>query len=74
MSEWKSIQTVPIGVDVLVFCADGAMTLVIANHDRQGNLRFWHVPVSHNSEETNEPSHWMPLPEPPRAPQASAAG
>jgi hypothetical protein len=58
VSEWKPIETAPTGMHILYFPAEGT--------DRRNGLaamiRVDFYPVTY----PRKPTHWMPLPEPPR--------
>ena len=67
MSEWMPIETAPKdGTDVLLFTKEGIIqgyftyfewdqTVVYATYDGSGCVAFY-----------REPTHWMPLPPPPK--------
>ena len=62
MSDWKPIETAPKdGTDVLVFY-DGIITVA---HCRR---MYWHLDffLGCDPDPPSSPTHWMPLPEPPK--------
>lgn len=78
MSEWKPIETAPRdGTAILVRWADECQryltkwpgmldrysVAVFAEHDRQS----WWTPTDAVSKHVLPATHWMPLPEPPKA-------
>lgn len=59
MSEWQPIQTAPVDTEILVFHVDeflGPMYRVVFNSCSGA----WSDGL-----DTYQPTHWMPLPEPP---------
>ena len=70
MNEWRKIETAPRVTRVLVATA-GQETVDIARQDHRGEGRWEWVTDDGESRESGyfdqgEPSHWMPLPEPPK--------
>jgi hypothetical protein len=63
MSEWQPIETAPKGVRVLATGADDWPGLVDVGMITVGRHFWWDV------DDTNviygQPTHWMPLPDPP---------
>jgi len=72
MNEWKPISTAPFDTEVMLFgkvpmggCADRDVANVFA----VGAYEDWYTPewVDHEGESLSfDPTHWMPLPEPPK--------
>jgi hypothetical protein len=66
MSEWQPIETAPKdGQPILVWRDSGVhiMRWRIRRDDGNGFWDEWHVGVRHLK---IQPTHWMPLPEPPK--------
>ena len=61
MSEWRPIETAPVGKSILIYGSGGVLFGYL---DLQGNWR-----ARHHGPIKSEPSHWMPLPEPPKEAQ-----
>ena len=61
MSAWQPIETVPKGVFVLGFWSGGGHMGVV-EYSEAGE--YWREALG----EVSEPTHWMPLPEPPKSP------
>lgn len=60
MSEWRPIETAPKdGSDILVFHPESREQFVVFWQERR-----WYF--SPNGALKDDPSHWMPLPEPPK--------
>lgn len=62
MSEWQPMETAPKdGTSIIAFVPGfgmGAMVLFWLDH-------YWREPAQHMALK-RDPSHWMPLPEPPK--------
>ena len=69
MTEWKIIETVPHNTDVLLYYKNGNIAsgrVQVRSVDERiyreekDETPYWRVPEGYI------PSHWMPLPEPPK--------
>jgi hypothetical protein len=61
--DWQSIETAPEHTDVLVWQGFWPRIIVAKRGSvARGNADRWYA----NNTPTAEPSHWMPLPEPPK--------
>lgn len=60
MSEWQPIETAPEGEEILVYAPiDGVVSSIY-------KFGAWQKLIMvYGGSKTNEPTHWMPLPEPP---------
>jgi hypothetical protein len=71
-SRWRPIETAPNGEDILVFCPDAkepqiviaALLTFVDCKDETDTEDAWHD-VWMETDLDVEPTHWMPLPEPP---------
>jgi hypothetical protein len=66
MSEWQPIETAPRDETYILGYADGEMTVVHwRDYDGEG---CWQLAVSGLHADDGEwwPTHWMPLPKPPK--------
>lgn len=64
MSEWQPIKTAPRSGDIQVYCSDSGEQMVAFWHsDDDGTFQFAHF---HGVPVVCKPTHWMPLPEPPK--------
>lgn len=78
MTEWQPIETAPELTKLLVLRRDGEMHVAsISGYDRKFgvlSVDFGNVttciffPVSDDYSAGDAPTHWMPLPEPPKEP------
>lgn len=70
MSKWKLIKTVPEMTDVLVYAngkqAVGYCDLTDSDGYFDEPVRMWNVGGWWLSVDALDPTHWMPLPEPPK--------
>lgn len=66
MGEWQDIATAPKDDrDVLIFCPQGVCTKVFVAFN--SGVGGWETPEGGEIERiSGRPSHWMPLPDPPR--------
>lgn len=61
MSNWQPIETAPKDKNVLVVSADNDKPMRAMK-----TWGDWYVfPIGHGLKLAHEPTHWMPLPEPP---------
>jgi hypothetical protein len=70
MSEWQQIESAPEGEAVLLYLPAEPCAVVAfygqGNTIEPGMEKFrWRVQWTHHAV-TSSPSHWMPLPEPPK--------
>lgn len=67
MGAWQPIADMPeAGVDVLVFCPDANTPVMICHHF--GDNDGWYEQNPNIGPPLDvDPTHWMPLPEPPEA-------
>lgn len=82
-TEWRSIETAPRDVEVLVYDPDRPVTLSRFNSSSRGWLYvaywserdgvgrsrpegYWMSNADDDDYLHGEPTHWMPLPEPPK--------
>lgn len=64
MSEWQPIESAPTKPDdVLLYCADTGEQFV---GFPRGDGRTWRTALTPVCEVMCEPTHWMPLPPPPK--------
>ena len=63
MSEWKPIQTAPVGTPILVWGPEDEFA--VAEYEGRSN-RACHLSYSFGEYCDVYPTHWMPLPEPPK--------
>jgi hypothetical protein len=63
---WRSIDTAPADRDILIYVAAWGPLIARLNSEFREWTSRMQCPVS-LAEETDRPTHWMPLPEPPTA-------
>jgi len=62
MSEWQPIETAPLEVDVLLYDPSKMIGVQVGmGYKHPNGLIDWYQTFSYPL----EPTHWMPLPEPP---------
>lgn len=75
MTQWQDISTAPLGVDVLIceiwnegkYPASYAVGYRLKSNDYKGRPHFDISGASGHDMDTDiRPTHWMPLPEPPK--------
>lgn len=67
---WQPIETAPEGTDVIVFFPDANEEYQwMICHRLEGDWYEQNADTSPDPIDDVEPTHWMPLPEPPRAEQ-----
>jgi hypothetical protein len=61
MQEWQPIETAPLGTDVLIYRPSHIQLFDVMRRNAVGNWRWpdGEIPL-------RDPTHWMPLPEPPK--------
>lgn len=57
---WQPIETAPHG-EILCAFQHGGIAVC-----EKGFSGFWHTPYGYTQEPNMLPTHWMPLPEPPK--------
>lgn len=82
MSEWQTIETAPINTAVLVFVPNwdhygpGIYRAIRVNFGPDRAAEHWHSSawaMGRDFATDCQPTHWMPLPDPPSQPSGEAA-
>lgn len=65
MSEWRPIETAPTAEAILIYRDDGEIELI----PEEDNDFEWepYDGINESEDGVSKPTHWMPLPEPPKA-------
>ena len=67
MNEWQPIETAPRdGTEILLFDADTDPTIYVGGYDYDGRYWFYSELLAQDVVGEATPTHWMPLPEPPK--------
>jgi hypothetical protein len=63
--DWQPIETAPRETDVLLFVPREAVSYVVAGLFNNGEEDGWSSALREMMWLDHEPTHWMPLPDPP---------